>query len=61
MVVRPFGIFRLGDFVISQGVFERAITELRKIAQARQNNIGGHAVELRGPARDTIEFLDRQL
>jgi hypothetical protein len=47
MVVRPFCVFRLGHFVICQGIFERAFTKLRKIAQAGQNNIGGHAVELR--------------
>src|SRR5207247_7521757 len=43
------------------GIFERAFTELRKIAQTRHNTIGGHAVELRGAARDAIKFLNGQL
>ena len=58
MAVRPFRVFRFGNFVVRQRVFECAFAELRKIAQARQDNIGGHAVQLRRAARDAIKFLD---
>ena len=61
MCIGPFCVFRLGHFVIGQRILKRAFAELRKITQARQDNIGGHAMELRGAACDPIKFLDRQL
>ena len=39
----------------------RAFAELWEITQARQDNVGGHTMELCGPTRDPVEFLDRQL
>ena len=61
MVVGPFRVFRLRHFVVSQGILQRAFTELREITQTWQNNVGSHAMQLCGSAGHPIKFLDSQL
>ena len=61
MRVGPLCVFRPGHLVIGQGVLQCAFAEFGEIAQARQDNVGGHTVKLRGAAGDPIKFLDRQL
>src|SRR5206468_12254130 len=61
MVVGPFRVFRLRHFVVSQGILQRAFTELREITQTRQDNVGSYAMELCRAASHPIKFLDREL
>src|SRR5437899_11613408 len=61
MVVGPFRVFRLRHFVVSQGILQRAFTELREITQTRQDNVGSYAMELCRAASHPRKFLDREL
>src|SRR6266487_7033142 len=61
MRIRPFRVFGGWDFIVRQAVLERTFSKLGQIAQTRQHDVGGDAVELGRAAGDAIKFLDGQL
>src|SRR5260370_14549924 len=61
MRIRPFRVFGGWDFIVGQAVLERTFSKLGQIAQTRQHDVGGDAVELGRADGNAIKFLDRQL